>query len=671
MFEETCMKTTGLILRPVSAASIAQARQRPVEGDTKCMCSLDRWQPDWIFVSHELRKIAIVDLCRPSDVHPEQLRAAAIRKQDGYAPLVLALCHYIEEGWTVQVFPWVVGIRGLIDPSLIVSLLNFLDIPSKYRNVAVERTVLASVRALYFMHQVRFGGMYGRMRAVDSRQNNSSDDEKTDDEELRSDPSSRQKKRLAQAAGRKPTGLQPVPVSGTTARHTTAERTSLASEQAVTKLIAEEAMAYNDTRAAANTIMHAVGEVMLLVTAATEATLTKEESQVAPTSPVPNTTESTTTTGGPMGCAVGTAVTDVVGAVATTTVRNADLQTARATRSRKRKADRGHSEDLRISSKSRPSSGGDHNTLDAFQEGYSSCLTGDQLNQPPESTVRVSSLTPKSRPMFRVQCLGQSSESTRVNSRTAGVNGSSNSTLSSHAFARIQCLSNVSESDAQVARSSRPSEPTTQASRLSQLPESADQVGCPDQLAELTTQVCRQDQVSDGPVRDSHQAQSPTSGIRVGRRSPSPESAVQVSQLSQSPQSAYRVSHPSQSSNTLVRGSCPSQPSESATRISRPSQLSEPVVRVHRPSLSSESAARPSHLGQPTSRSLPVPLVRPVEPRQLKQRKRPRTVSASHTWDTNDPLQEPTPKRRSAPQAQANDLWTQWRNLAQDGRRSS
>jgi hypothetical protein len=127
MFEETCMKNTGLILRSVSAASIAQARQRPAERDTERMCSLDRWQPVWVFVSHELKKIAIVDLCRPSDVHPEQLKAAAIRKQEGYAALVSALCHYIAEGWTVQVFPCVVGIRGLIDPSLIVSLLTFLE----------------------------------------------------------------------------------------------------------------------------------------------------------------------------------------------------------------------------------------------------------------------------------------------------------------------------------------------------------------------------------------------------------------------------------------------------------------------------------------------------------------------------------------------------------------
>jgi hypothetical protein len=153
-----------------------------------------RWET---FVSHELKKIAIVDLCRPSDLHPEQLKAAAIRKQDRYAPLVLALCHYFDEGWTVQVFLWVVGILGLINSALVASLLTFLDIPSRHRKTAVERTVLASVKALYFMHQVRFGGMYGRQRAADIRQNNSSDDEVTDDEELRSEPSGRRGKRLA------------------------------------------------------------------------------------------------------------------------------------------------------------------------------------------------------------------------------------------------------------------------------------------------------------------------------------------------------------------------------------------------------------------------------------------------------------------------------------------
>ncbi len=56
----------------------------------------------------------------------------------------------------MHVFTWVVGIRGRIDPSLIVALLTFLIISSKHSKTAAELTVLASVKALYFMHQVRF-----------------------------------------------------------------------------------------------------------------------------------------------------------------------------------------------------------------------------------------------------------------------------------------------------------------------------------------------------------------------------------------------------------------------------------------------------------------------------------------------------------------------------------
>ena len=48
---------------------------------------LGRRQPDWILVSNEHKRIAIVDLCRPSDIHQTQLLAAAIRKQQAYQPL--------------------------------------------------------------------------------------------------------------------------------------------------------------------------------------------------------------------------------------------------------------------------------------------------------------------------------------------------------------------------------------------------------------------------------------------------------------------------------------------------------------------------------------------------------------------------------------------------------
>ena len=89
-----------------------------------------------------------------------------------------------DRGWTAHVFPWMVGVRGLIDLSHIYALLEFPEIPSKCRKLAVEQTVLASVKALYFMHQVRFGGLYGRLSAEADCHSNTSDSDSTDDEEL-------------------------------------------------------------------------------------------------------------------------------------------------------------------------------------------------------------------------------------------------------------------------------------------------------------------------------------------------------------------------------------------------------------------------------------------------------------------------------------------------------
>ena len=83
-------------------------------------------------MSEGLKKIAIVDLNRPSDVHPGQLLAAAERKQQTYGCLEEALSYYVEQGWVVHVFPWVVGIRGIIDPLHIESLLKFPDIQRKH-----------------------------------------------------------------------------------------------------------------------------------------------------------------------------------------------------------------------------------------------------------------------------------------------------------------------------------------------------------------------------------------------------------------------------------------------------------------------------------------------------------------------------------------------------------
>jgi hypothetical protein len=122
-------------------------------------CDLQRWQPDWVAISYDHKRIAIIDLCRPSDVHEAQLEAAATLKQDGYTPLIRALDFYTARGWVVHVFPWVVKIRGLLHSSHICALLQFLEVPNKHWLSAVEGTVLASVNAFHFLHRVRFGGL--------------------------------------------------------------------------------------------------------------------------------------------------------------------------------------------------------------------------------------------------------------------------------------------------------------------------------------------------------------------------------------------------------------------------------------------------------------------------------------------------------------------------------
>jgi hypothetical protein len=138
------MAKTGLLLRPTDCSTIEQIGRR---------------QPDWLLISEECKRIAIPDLCRPSDVFLPQLQAAAQRKQQAYSPLEEALSYYTEQGWIVHVFPWVVGIRGMLDPAHVESLLKFIGIQQKHWKVAAERSVLASVRAFHFLHKVRFGGL--------------------------------------------------------------------------------------------------------------------------------------------------------------------------------------------------------------------------------------------------------------------------------------------------------------------------------------------------------------------------------------------------------------------------------------------------------------------------------------------------------------------------------
>ena len=85
---------------------------------------------DCILVSEHHKEIAIVDLCRPSDVNPAQFRAAAMQKQHSYCPVEQVLNDCTDQGWVIHVFPcqWVVATRCMIDPKRVESLLKVLGI---------------------------------------------------------------------------------------------------------------------------------------------------------------------------------------------------------------------------------------------------------------------------------------------------------------------------------------------------------------------------------------------------------------------------------------------------------------------------------------------------------------------------------------------------------------
>ena len=57
-----------------------------------------------------------------------------------------------------DVLPWVVGIRGLANTKHLHAALSFLDIPRQKWKDMIEDSVLASVRALAYIHTIRYAG---------------------------------------------------------------------------------------------------------------------------------------------------------------------------------------------------------------------------------------------------------------------------------------------------------------------------------------------------------------------------------------------------------------------------------------------------------------------------------------------------------------------------------
>ena len=204
-FVETTIGDTGLLSNKLVQGS-----------STPGLCSapsLERFRnlrPDAVLVNLPLKKIAIMDLTRPYDggdgqtdqaplavqpraevssdgeaallrpegggegfAHPNEqagtssitmantdgrsrITTAAKRKMVAYGDLARAIGEF-QGGpeWRVEVLPWVVGSRGVVDAAGISRAMNFLEIPTHRRRRILQRTVLASVQSLEFLHRVR------------------------------------------------------------------------------------------------------------------------------------------------------------------------------------------------------------------------------------------------------------------------------------------------------------------------------------------------------------------------------------------------------------------------------------------------------------------------------------------------------------------------------------
>ena len=118
LFEEVRMAQMGLRLKPV-AEDIIKLAGRQMPGKTDGMCDVGRLQPDLIALSWSRRRIAIIDISRPSDTYVEQLQSSHDRKKSCYQPLLHSLQEYVDKGLQVVILPWVVGVRGLVKETLL------------------------------------------------------------------------------------------------------------------------------------------------------------------------------------------------------------------------------------------------------------------------------------------------------------------------------------------------------------------------------------------------------------------------------------------------------------------------------------------------------------------------------------------------------------------------
>jgi hypothetical protein len=455
--------------------------------------------------------------------------------------------------------------------------------------------------------------MRGRRRTAINLQNNSSGDEETDDEELRTDLSDKRRTRLAQVTRSTTAELQQLRVSGTTPWHTRIEKSSPASVQVENDLIVEESVISDNNRAAANTSCSVMGDAALLIPPAAVAVSSVETACAATANRVPTNVGTTVADLGEQ--PVVKAVADVMSAAVRPAVRDGAREQAMTMRA----------EEWTLPT-CMPMIGPSSKTADPAEAGTAAPIAGSQAG--PLITVSSSA-----------NITGQHSGS----KRKASDHGDEFRTCSKR---RSSCGGDDIDLDNISAQYISPKISSAAQERCSSCPTA-------DWLS---------------PTQPS---QSQVQAFQVGYPSPPSESVAQIDHLSQLSESAVGTGRPSQLSGSAIRVHRPCLLSASAAHANRPDRLMTCC-----PNRVSTSDERMGPTPQPTNGTvlvMPVlsPVIRPVDPGCLTHRKRPRAVSASHIFDTNDPLQEPTRKRQTVPQERDAGLWTQWRTLARDGRRNT
>jgi len=209
------MSDTGLLAASEPAVEGTSAGDQQAEERVRNQLRL---RPDAVAVNQVLKKIAILEHCRPFDrddcvrpeLHPrppglppeeevsdeelsgpgaqesddlgtssgasaewglslevhgektgdrKSILEAYERKKAKYQDLASTLRErFGHQGWKVQVLPWVVGVRGVLHVEGIEQAMAFMEVPAAKRKGLLRKSAVASVEALEYLHRVRRSG---------------------------------------------------------------------------------------------------------------------------------------------------------------------------------------------------------------------------------------------------------------------------------------------------------------------------------------------------------------------------------------------------------------------------------------------------------------------------------------------------------------------------------